>query len=209
MMPSSESSSMGYLLETRQDMEVKSHSYSTETQHLQNILPVKLLYGYESWVLTQKLEDNFNSYATNCYRIILGICNHDRVSNVTIYRMTNQQPLPQLIRQRQLKWLGTSSGNQMMSSLTIFWLISYYNFGIFLLTNLNCWQKSQVLSKVFGQKSYDLNRFLVKFLSENNFFIYLTLWLLWQKQISPKASKLRPYHPSTHFVSMNVLYVSE
>ena len=65
-----------------------------------------LLYGCESWVLTQKLEDYINSYATNCYRIILGICYQDRVSNATIYQMTNQQPLSHLIQKRQLKWLG-------------------------------------------------------------------------------------------------------
>ncbi len=29
-----------------------------------------LLYGSESWIITQKLADNLNSFATNCYRIM-------------------------------------------------------------------------------------------------------------------------------------------
>ena len=65
-----------------------------------------LLYGCETRILSQKIEDYINSYATNCYRIILGIRHQDRVSNLSIYQMINQQPLSTIIQQRQLTWLG-------------------------------------------------------------------------------------------------------
>ena len=59
----------------------------------------------ETWILSQKLEDYINSYATNCYRVILGIRHQERVSNFSIYQIINQQPLSTIIQQRQLTWL--------------------------------------------------------------------------------------------------------
>ncbi|GAA6077073.1 uncharacterized protein LOC118408508 [Tachysurus ichikawai] len=32
-------------------------------------LPI-LLYGCESWIITQKLKQSLNSFATNCYRVV-------------------------------------------------------------------------------------------------------------------------------------------
>ena len=48
----------------------------------------------------------------------------------------------------------------------------------------------------FGQNSDNLDRFLVKFHSKLNIFIYHTflIFKLWQQQFSPKVTKLRPYH---------------
>ena len=50
----------------------------------------------------------------------------------------------------------------------------------------------------FGQNSDNLDRFLVKFHSKLNIFIYHTrpilVFKLWQQQFSPKVTKLRPYH---------------
>jgi hypothetical protein len=65
-----------------------------------------LLYGCETWILTKKLEDYINSFATNCYRIILGIHRKDRVSNTTLYQTVNQHPLSLTIHQKQLRWIG-------------------------------------------------------------------------------------------------------
>ena len=49
---------------------------------------------------------------------------------------------------------------------------------------------------VFGQNSDNLDRFLIKFHSKLNIFIYHTILIfkLWQQQFSPKVTKLRPYH---------------
>ena len=49
---------------------------------------------------------------------------------------------------------------------------------------------------LFGQNSDNLDRFLVKFHSKLNIFIYhaILIFKLWQQQFSPKVTKLRPYH---------------
>ena len=44
-----------------------------------------LLYGSESWIITQKLADSLNSFATNCYRIMQNIKWQDKISNETLY----------------------------------------------------------------------------------------------------------------------------
>ena len=107
------------LLETRQDMKVKPHSYPTETPVILSFSI--LLYGCESGVLTQKLEDYIHSYATNCYRIILG------------FAIRTESPMRQFTRgqpsshshiwfengnREGLDVTNPSLGNQTVSSLT-------------------------------------------------------------------------------------------
>ncbi|GAA6068867.1 uncharacterized protein LOC118408508 [Tachysurus ichikawai] len=46
-------------------------------------LPI-LLYGCESWIITEKLKQSLNSFATNCYRVMLNIKRMDKVSNAVI-----------------------------------------------------------------------------------------------------------------------------
>ena len=65
-----------------------------------------LLYGCESWVLSQDMESKINSFATSCYRIMLDVKRKDRVSNTIIYTMTNTEPLVHCVRKRQLGFLG-------------------------------------------------------------------------------------------------------
>ena len=67
-----------------------------------------LLYGCESWIITQKLEQNLNSFATNCYRVILNIKRLDRVSNAEIYHKIGIDPLVLQIQRRQLRYVGHS-----------------------------------------------------------------------------------------------------
>ena len=57
----------------------------------------------------------------------------------------------------------------------------------------------------FGQNSDNLDRFLVKFHSKLNIFIYHTILIfkLWQQQFSPKLPNC------THITSMNERYVRE
>jgi hypothetical protein len=64
------------------------------------------LYGWESWVITVKLEKSINSFATNCNRVMLNIKRMDRVSNVEIYLKINIDPLVLKIQQRQLRYVG-------------------------------------------------------------------------------------------------------
>ena len=65
-----------------------------------------LLYGCESWEISQDMENKINAFATSCYRIMLNIKRIDHVLNTTVYSMTNTVPLIHLVRHRQLKFLG-------------------------------------------------------------------------------------------------------
>jgi hypothetical protein len=65
-----------------------------------------LLYGCESWIITSKLESTLNSFATSCYRIMLGIKRLDKISNSTIYETVKQEPLVQTLQRRQLRFIG-------------------------------------------------------------------------------------------------------
>ena len=59
-----------------------------------------LLYGCESWIITQKLASNLNSFATNCYRILQNIKWQDKITNQAIYKKTKQEPLVQMIHKK-------------------------------------------------------------------------------------------------------------
>ena len=65
-----------------------------------------LLYGSESWIITQKLADSLNSFATNCYRIMQNIKWQDKISNETLFKNTKQEPKVQTIQRRQLRFIG-------------------------------------------------------------------------------------------------------
>jgi len=65
-----------------------------------------LLYGSETWILTQKLRNELDSFATNCYRYILGIKRLDKVPNKSIYQQVQQIPLTITADRRQLTWTG-------------------------------------------------------------------------------------------------------
>ena len=65
-----------------------------------------LLYGCESWVISQDMENKINAFATSCYRVMLNIKGIDIALNTTVYSMTNIVPLIHLVRHRQLKFFG-------------------------------------------------------------------------------------------------------
>ncbi|CAF0980581.1 unnamed protein product [Brachionus calyciflorus] len=65
-----------------------------------------LLYGSETWILDQKLLDELDSYATNCYRNMLGIKRLDKVPNSEIYKKVKQVPISLKLAKRTLTWIG-------------------------------------------------------------------------------------------------------
>ena len=65
-----------------------------------------LLYGCESRVICQDMENKINAFATSCYRVMLNIKRIGHVLNITVYSMTNTVPLIHLVRRHQLKFLG-------------------------------------------------------------------------------------------------------
>jgi len=64
------------------------------------------LYGSEAWTLNKGMEALINSFATICYRFMLGKKWSDKIKNESILQLTGQPPLVNTVRQRQLRWLG-------------------------------------------------------------------------------------------------------
>ena len=60
-----------------------------------------LLYGCKSWIISDGLEKRIDSFATKCYRIILGISYKDHVSNQDESRV-NKVSLHRTV----LQWFG-------------------------------------------------------------------------------------------------------
>ena len=68
-----------------------------------------LLYGCESWIISKKLENSLNSFATSCYRVMLNVKRLDKVSNNKILESVGiKHPLNLTVQRRQLKFVGHS-----------------------------------------------------------------------------------------------------
>jgi hypothetical protein len=66
-----------------------------------------LLYGCETWVISQSISEKLDIFARKAYRIMLKINQQeDKISNEELYRMTGQRPINQIIRERQLQFVG-------------------------------------------------------------------------------------------------------
>ena len=66
-----------------------------------------LLYGCESWVLTETLKKKLDVFARNCYRIMLNIRQaDDHITNDELYSRVKQRPIREIIQERQLKFIG-------------------------------------------------------------------------------------------------------
>jgi hypothetical protein len=65
-----------------------------------------LLYGCESWALTEALEKKLNIFARKCYRIMLGINQAEsHMTNEELYSTTRQQPISEIIKRRQHQFI--------------------------------------------------------------------------------------------------------
>ena len=60
-----------------------------------------LLYGSETWLITEKMKSKLNSFANQCYRIMLGIRYQDHITNEEIYKRLNVQKLYKTVVKRQ------------------------------------------------------------------------------------------------------------
>ena len=66
-----------------------------------------LLYGCETWVLTETLSKKLDVFARTCYRIMLRINQSEaHMKNEELYRKCAQRPIRELVRERQLKFVG-------------------------------------------------------------------------------------------------------
>ena len=82
-----------------------------------------LLYGCESWIINKKLNNTLNSFATNCYRIMLGIKRIDKVSNDIVYKTVGRDTLTLQVQHRQLRFVGHSLRRNMYDPINkyVFW----------------------------------------------------------------------------------------
>ena len=91
------------ILEARTTLEESAHTHCNNSY---TTCVTILLYGCESWVISQDMENKINAFATSCYRVMLNLKRIDHVLNTTVDSMTNTVPLIHMVRQRQLKFLG-------------------------------------------------------------------------------------------------------
>jgi hypothetical protein len=66
-----------------------------------------LLYGCETWVISEKQANKLDIFARTCYRIILGIKQSEtHMTNEQLYKEANAKPISLTIRDRQLQFTG-------------------------------------------------------------------------------------------------------
>ncbi|CAF1490575.1 unnamed protein product [Rotaria magnacalcarata] len=69
------------------------------------ILPV-LLYGSQTWALAMKQKQRIASFYNRCLRTIIGVNLGDRMSNGTLFDITGQPSIENIIRRNRLRWFG-------------------------------------------------------------------------------------------------------
>ena len=70
-----------------------------------NVKPV-LLYGSETWRMTEKTVSKLQTFINRCLRRILQIYWPDTISNVTLWETTGQLPVKEQIKKRKWTWIG-------------------------------------------------------------------------------------------------------
>ena len=66
-----------------------------------------LLYGCESWTLTEELSSKLDVFTRIIYRMMLGVSQAEtHMTNIELYNAVKQQPLSLEIRKRQLSFVG-------------------------------------------------------------------------------------------------------
>ena len=86
----------------------KNKSISIKTKmklYRANVVSV-LIYGCETWQLTEHQEDKLNAFDYNCLRKIMKISWKDKVTNEEVRRKANIPPVTQIIRKQRLSWFG-------------------------------------------------------------------------------------------------------
>ena len=70
------------------------------------ILKPILLYGCETWVLTEKLKSKIQAAEMRVLRLIYGVTKMDKVRNITIREALGVEPIILQIERSQLRWFG-------------------------------------------------------------------------------------------------------
>ena len=65
-----------------------------------------LLCGCEAWIISPRLSSKINSFGTSCLRRIVRMQRLYKITNIEVNRRTDEKPLMNQVRKRQLGWLG-------------------------------------------------------------------------------------------------------
>lgn len=83
-----------------------------------------LLYGCETWIISEKMKDMINSFATSCYRYLLRIRYTDKIKNSDILEKVGKMPLIKKVQERQLKFIGKcirSANNKLAGKYVLYY----------------------------------------------------------------------------------------
>ena len=81
-------------------------SIATKVRIFQTLVLSVLLYGAETWMVTQHDIRKLNSFQMRCLRDILGITLWNRVRNGDILERTGMVSMEDQLKQRRLQWFG-------------------------------------------------------------------------------------------------------
>lgn len=65
-----------------------------------------LLYGAETWTITQKDVRKLRTFHMKCLRDILGVTRWDKIRNESILCSVNKVPIEEQLKHLRLQWLG-------------------------------------------------------------------------------------------------------
>ena len=90
----------------RKVFQSRTLSTATKVRSYQTLVMPVLLYGAETWTVTQHDIRKLKSFQMRCLQDILGITLWNRVRNTDILARTGVLPVEEQLRQRCLQWFG-------------------------------------------------------------------------------------------------------
>jgi hypothetical protein len=86
----------------------KKHDVATKVKMrvFKAIIPPTLLYGCESWALTEPQLRQLDVFLHNCLRSVLGIRQGTHVTNINLRKRCHHPDIPTIIRNHRLRFLG-------------------------------------------------------------------------------------------------------
>ena len=84
----------------------RAFNIATKVRVFQTLVLSVLLYGAETWMVTQHDIRKLKSFQMHCIRDILGITLWNRVRNTDIMERTGMVSVKDQLKQRRLQWFG-------------------------------------------------------------------------------------------------------
>ena len=79
---------------------------STKLKFFNSNVKSVLLYGAETWLMTEKLRSRLQTFVNKCLRKVLQIFWPDWITNRDLWERTNQRPIDAEIKGRKWRWIG-------------------------------------------------------------------------------------------------------